>query len=115
MPSILPEPFGLVAAEAMAAGRAVVAAAHGGLVEIVDDGVTGRLVRPRDAEDLARALDALLAEPDLADRMGRAGRERQRAHFSVERYVRDFDALYARIAAQAAPVARRRAPEEAAA
>ncbi|MBK7874821.1 MAG: glycosyltransferase family 4 protein [Planctomycetes bacterium] len=95
VPSTLPEPFGLVAAEAMAAGRAVVAAGHGGLLEIVEEGVTGRLFRPGDAEDLARALDALLSEPGAADAMGRAGRARQREHFSVERYVRDFDALYA--------------------
>ncbi len=101
VPSTLPEPVGRVAAEAMAAGRAVVAAAHGGLAEIVEHDATGILVAPRDAEALAHALERLLGDPALADRMGRAGRARQREHFSVERYVRDFDVLYRAVAARA--------------
>jgi glycosyltransferase involved in cell wall biosynthesis len=57
------EPFGIVALEAMACGVPVVASAVGGLAETVLDGVTGRLVTPRDPARLATALAALLADP----------------------------------------------------
>jgi len=73
VPSRWPEPHGLVAVEAMAAGVAVVASRTGGLAEIVEHGVTGTLVDPGDAGALAGALDDLLAEPERRSRMGAAG------------------------------------------
>ena len=82
VPSIEPEPFGRVAIEAMAHGLPVVAAAHGGLVEIVTDGETGRLVPPGDAAALATALETLSDSPALRQRWGRAGLLRQQQHFS---------------------------------
>jgi glycosyltransferase involved in cell wall biosynthesis len=72
------EGFGLAAAEAMAFGRPVVAAAGGGLLELVADGETGLLVPPRDAVALREAVLRLLADPELRDRLGRAARERAR-------------------------------------
>ena len=75
------EGFGLAAAEAMAYGRPVVAAAGGALLELVENGVTGVLVPPRDPGALRRAVEALLADPGLRDRLGRAGRERARERF----------------------------------
>jgi glycosyltransferase involved in cell wall biosynthesis len=73
VPSRWPEPFGLVAAEAMAAGVAVVASRTGGLAEIVEHGVTGCLVEPGDAGALADTLDDLLADPRRRRHMGAAG------------------------------------------
>jgi glycosyltransferase involved in cell wall biosynthesis len=81
IPSVWPEPFGLVALEAMAAGRPVVASRIGGLTDIVADGETGLLVAPGRADELAGALTWLLDDPQGRERMGRAGRER------VERYT----------------------------
>lgn len=103
VPSLLPEPFGLVAVEAMSLARPVVAARHGGLAEIVVDGETGLLFAPGDEAELARSLRVLLADPARAHRLGAAGRERQRALFSVARYVRDFDALYTAVRDACAP------------
>jgi glycosyltransferase involved in cell wall biosynthesis len=82
VPSTRPEPFGLVAIEAMSSGRAVIAAGHGGLAEIVVDGETGALVPPDDADALAVAIRRYIADPDLAARHGRAGRARYEADFA---------------------------------
>jgi len=87
VPSTDPEPFGRVAVEAMAFARPVIAAAHGGLVEIVQHGVTGLLVPPRDAAALTQAMAALAENPALRADYGYAGLARQRAVFSVQGYV----------------------------
>ncbi|WNV85105.1 glycosyltransferase family 4 protein [Umezawaea sp. Da 62-37] len=76
VPSRWPEPFGLVAVEAMAAGTAVVASRVGGLAEIVDYGVTGLLVEPGDGRALSDALDNLLADPVRRHAMGLAAAAR---------------------------------------
>jgi glycosyltransferase involved in cell wall biosynthesis len=75
------EGFGLAAAEAMAFGRPVVAAAGGALLELVADGETGLLVPPRDAAALRTAVERLLADPELCERLGRAARARARQRF----------------------------------
>jgi phosphatidylinositol alpha 1,6-mannosyltransferase len=72
------EGFGLAAAEAMAFGRPVVAAAGGALLELVTDGETGLVVPPRDAAALREAVERLLADPELRERFGRAARARAR-------------------------------------
>lgn len=84
MPS-LEEPFGLVTIEAMACERPVIGTDSGGTPEIVDAGVTGVLVPPADSEALAAAIVRMHADPQLRSRMGRAGRERARDHFTAER------------------------------
>jgi len=78
VPSVWHEPMGRVAAEGMLVGRPVVASNVGGLTDIVEDGLTGLLVPPGDAGALARALDALLDNPELRARMGQAGQLRAR-------------------------------------
>lgn len=88
------EGLGLVAVEAMAAGRPVVASRTGGLPEVVVDGETGLLVAPEDPDGLARAIRMLLADPERSARMGAAGRERARALFSAERMAAETAALY---------------------
>lgn len=105
-PSIY-EPFGLVNLEAMACETAVVATAVGGIPEVVVDGVTGTLVplalTPDGSEAadpealaaaLAEALNALVAEPDRARRMGLAGRARVLEHFSWEAIADQTVSLY---------------------
>lgn len=93
VPSTEPEPFGRVAIEAMAHGKPVVAAAHGGLVEIVVPEVSGCLVPPRDVEALAGALTRLATDADLRRRWGAAGLARQRRLFSVHGYVERMAAV----------------------
>ncbi|PPF12338.1 MULTISPECIES: glycogen synthase [unclassified Rathayibacter] len=106
-PSIY-EPLGIVNLEAMACGAAVVGTATGGIPEVVDDGVTGRLVpieqvtdgtgTPVDPEryvaDLAAVLAEVVADPETAKRMGAAGRERAQSHFSWTQIARDTRAIY---------------------
>jgi glycosyltransferase involved in cell wall biosynthesis len=91
----------------MMRGVAVVASDAGGLSEIVEDGRTGRLVRRGDPGALAEALLGILSDRELAERMGRAGRERALAHFDEERYVDRFVAIYEELLAR--PGARRAA------
>jgi glycosyltransferase involved in cell wall biosynthesis len=76
------EGFGVACAEAMAAGRPVVASAVGGLLDLVVDGETGLLVPPRDVQALRAALERLLADGELRQKLGAAGRERVRERFS---------------------------------
>jgi glycosyltransferase involved in cell wall biosynthesis len=83
--------------EAMAAGRPVVATRVGGTPELVLDGVTGTLVPPRSPAALAAAVSHLLADSQLADRMGAAGRERAVREFSLARMVERTEALYAEV------------------
>jgi D-inositol-3-phosphate glycosyltransferase len=75
--SVVQRVFGLVALEAQACGTPVVAAAVGGLVTAVRDGVSGVLVDGHDPRDWARALDSLLAAPRLRASLS-AGRSRTR-------------------------------------
>ena len=80
VPSVWPEPFGLVAAEAMAAGKPVVASAVGGLAEVVEDGITGIHVPPGDVATLRNELERIVADAPLRARLGAAGRERARLY-----------------------------------
>src|SRR5438876_162768 len=73
--------------DAMACSRAVVATRAGGIPEVVEDGVNGRLVATRDHAAMAAAIVALLKDRPLRDRFGAAGLARVRARFTVERMV----------------------------
>ncbi|MBT2475628.1 glycogen synthase [Microbacterium sp. ISL-103] len=104
-------PLGIVNLEAMACGAAVVGTATGGIPEVVDDGVTGRLVpidqvqdgtgTPVDPEqyvsDLARVLTEVTSDPGRAREYGEAGRERARAEFSWGAIADTTRALYAEL------------------
>jgi D-inositol-3-phosphate glycosyltransferase len=83
----LREGFGVVAAEAMAHGRPVVASAVGGLLDLVVHEETGLLVPPGDVNALRAALGRLLADRNLRRRLGDAGRARARAELSWERVL----------------------------
>jgi glycosyltransferase involved in cell wall biosynthesis len=94
VPSTEPEPFGMVAVEAMMAGKPVIASNHGGLAEIVVPGVTGYLVEPCNPVALSRSIVFLAENPELRLSIGGKGIERARTHFSVKAYVDNFAAHY---------------------
>jgi glycosyltransferase involved in cell wall biosynthesis len=89
------EGFGLVAIEAMRAGKPVVASAVGGLIEIVVDGVTGRLVPAEDASALGAALSAF--DRKSLNQMGDAGRVRFLQHYTSDKTNADLLRLYAEV------------------
>ena len=90
----LGEGFGMVALEAAERGRAVIASKIGGLPEIVDDGRTGLLAPAGDVETLTGAIVELMSDPARVAAMGRAGRQRALAEFSLDRCADRTDALY---------------------
>lgn len=92
--SVLPDPLPTVLLEAGAAGKPVVATACGGVPEIVDDGRTGLLVTPGDAEAMAAAMDRLLSNVVAAAAMGRAARRLIEQRFTLERFARQIQELY---------------------
>ena len=94
VPSTRPDPLPGAALEAAAAGCAVLAAAHGGLPEIIRDGETGRLVAPGDPAALACAAAALLDDPAERARLGGAAATDVRARYGPERLHAGVDALY---------------------
>ncbi len=92
--SVEPDPLPRAVLEAMAAGRPIVAAATGGLPEMIVEGETGRLVPPRDPEAMARAITALLRDEAARSRMGRAGAARAASHFSLRAHATRVMSLY---------------------
>jgi glycosyltransferase involved in cell wall biosynthesis len=92
------EGLGTSLLDAMAFARPVVATRAGGIPEAVEDGVTGRLVPPRDPSALAAALLELLGDEARRDAMGRAGRRRFEERFTAERMVEATLAVYAELA-----------------
>jgi phosphatidylinositol alpha-1,6-mannosyltransferase len=91
------EGFGLVFLEAMACAKPVIGGAHGGIPDIVQEGVTGLLVPHGDAERLAQALESLLNNPRWAKEMGARGRDRVHKEYTFEgfrsRLIRIMDVL----------------------
>lgn len=93
VPSTEPESFGLVAVEAMAAGRPVVASRLGGMKDIVVDGETGYFFENGNASDFAQKLDLLLESADVRLKMGAAARERQQRLFSASAFAESIQRL----------------------
>ena len=94
-PAVGQESFGIALVEAMAAGLPVVATDIPGYREVVSNGIEGLLVPPRDPEALAAGLVRVLGSPELAARLGEAGRERART-FDWPIVVDRLEALYGR-------------------
>ncbi len=87
LPSLWPEPFGIVGIEAFAVGRPAIATDTGGVGDWLEPEVSGLFVKPGDVADLVRALERLLADPVLRDAMGEAGRASVAARFSRSRHL----------------------------
>ncbi len=94
--SIEPEPFGMVIIEAMVEGTPVVAANFGGPAEIIDDGVSGILVEPRDAAALSGAVLGLLEKPERAERIVAEARRRVEERFSEAAAMKSLTQVYER-------------------
>jgi glycosyltransferase involved in cell wall biosynthesis len=94
MTSIRPEPFGGVVSEAMSLELPVIATNIGGSLDQVVDGVTGLLVPPGDPIALADAIEKMMRDPELRRRMGAAGANRIREHFSVAEMIGKMERLF---------------------
>ena len=88
------EPFGLAIVEAMAAGLPIVATASEGALEIIEDGVSGRLVPTDNTEALAKAINELLDNPDECSRLARNALSAARDRFSLSRMATDTERVY---------------------
>src|SRR5438067_1752588 len=96
--SSITEGLGTSLLDAMACSRPIVATTAGGIPEIVDEGVTGLLVPPRDHAAMADAIVALISDKARRHAMGEAGFARVNEKFSVERMIAGTAAVYARVA-----------------
>ena len=92
------EPFGIVPLEAMACAVPVVASAVGGMLDTVVEGVTGKLVPPRDPHALAAAIEPILRQRGLRRQLGDAGRRRVCERYTWGRVADDISAVYRRLA-----------------
>jgi glycosyltransferase involved in cell wall biosynthesis len=91
------EGFPWVVAEAMSLAKPIVASKVGGLPELVEEGRTGLLVPPDDPAALKTALVDLARHPERARRLGRAGRDRIRDHFGLEKMIDQLEAFFAEV------------------
>ncbi len=93
MPSLIPESFGLVGLEAMAHAKPVVGFASGGMRDWLRDQVNGRVAQWGNAESLAAAVDELLGDESLAQRLGQQGRQLADLEYGAERHLQGLMAL----------------------
>lgn len=93
VPSTEPEPFGLVALEAMLCKKAVIASNHGGLTEIISNNETGLLFEPNNQEALTTALRELISNKSKRLLMGNNGYNRATNFFTLERYVNEIEKI----------------------
>ncbi len=101
----LSEGFSNTILEAMATGKAVIASNVGGNPEIVTDGETGSLVRPRHHEALGQAIEEFISEPKLIAKIGAAARKRVEQNFSVEKMVLEYENYYEKLMEKESPQA----------
>ena len=93
-PSADPEPVGRRIAEPLAVGIPVIANAIGETPEIIEHGVNGYLFDVGDTHALAKFLDALLSDDDLAKELGKAGKRMAEMRFTQSNYVAEIEAIY---------------------
>lgn len=98
----LSEGLPYAALEGMAMGKPIVATAVNGVPELIQDGVTGRLIPREDSKALARAVEEVLADPSTGRALGQAARKTVEQEYSVERWIDQLESLYERLAKRAA-------------
>jgi len=96
LPSICLETFGNTIVEAMLHGKAIVCSRIGGLQEIVEDGVTGLLFEPGNADELGEKIRYLWSRPDLCSSMGQAGRYKAQHEYSTDNYYDRLMGIYSK-------------------
>jgi len=89
-----PEPFGRVILEGMILEKPVIATAHGGPLEIIENGVSGFLVRPNNPDELAENIRHLLSNPELMNIVGKEAKKRVTELFDMEQTAKKIEALY---------------------
>lgn len=94
LPSIQPEPFGLVVIEAMSYGLPVIATKHGGPVEIIDNQVDGFLVDYLNSDEMANKIDLLISNDELREEMGKKGQIKKKQKFSIESMVNSIEMIF---------------------
>lgn len=98
------EGFGRTIAEAMAAGKPVVATAVGGVPEVVQDGVTGILVPPKDPHAIAKSILDMLQDDEMRLKMGIAGQKRAGELFSLKQNISQIQAIYESLLKKSVPL-----------
>lgn len=99
-PSIHPEAFGIVAAEAMASGLALVSSGVGGAAEVFEEGISGLSFQAGNAQSLAFQLERLWDNPKLLETLQTNGQKRAREHFSVQHSAKELENLFFNIKQQ---------------
>ena len=99
-PSISPEGFGQIVVEAMMCGKPVIASAGGAVNELIEDGITGRLVPPGDPVALADAINDVLARADQSAEMGRRARVVALERYDIRKTTRAIEAVYEKVLAR---------------
>ena len=94
LPSTNPDPLPTVVLEAMACGKPVVGYRHGGVCEMVKEGINGLLATPNQPAELSKVIQELVEDPEKRNQFGQASVERQRELFSLESYIKNFSELY---------------------
>ena len=94
--SIAPEPFGRVILEGMIFSKPVIATAHGGPLEIIEDGLSGFLIPPSDPKALAKKIDYLITNHAIRQQVGICGRKRVEEYFNIETNVRQIEQVYSK-------------------
>ena len=93
LPSIQPEPFGLVVIEAMSMGLPVVATNHGGPTEIIENGIDGFLVDYRDSEDMSKVVLELIRDKNKRIDIGLKAKKKEKLSSSIDSYVKNIEAI----------------------
>lgn len=97
LPAVWREGFGLSIVEAMICQKPVIVTNIWALNTLIQNGVNGILVEPRHVEDLARAIRLFLKDPDLRERISRAGQATAHERFSLERMVEELETVYRKV------------------
>jgi len=97
IPSTQPDPFPTVALEAMYSGKPVVSFSHGGIPEMMRDGMSGNLVPPVDINGMIDTVRKLIENPDLRSHLGSMGKIQCEKRFTKDCFINKFDVTYSKL------------------